>query len=127
MRWLSFERRWRDALLAAMLPRLRPDGLPGLAEVDARDFWPRFHAAAPPALRAGLRAAVWLLTFAPLFLAGRPRTFAALAPRDRDRLLRRAARHRSYVLRQAVLALKVVASFAYFEDERVRARFESAP
>jgi hypothetical protein len=122
--WLAFERRWRDSILAAMIPRLDSSGLPGLAELDLTGFHERFDLAAPPLLRFGIRAAVWFLIFAPPFLIGRFAPFSRLSAEDRDRVLDRASRHRLYLVRQLLLTLKLVASFAYFQDPRVRSAFE---
>jgi hypothetical protein len=123
--WLPFERRWRDALFAAMLPRLDPDGPPGLGELDLASFWPRFHAAAPPLLRLGLRAAVWAFAFAPLFLRGRLCFFSGLPEGEQDAVLLRAAGHRRFLLRQMALVVKAVACFAYFQDPSARAAVEA--
>lgn len=110
--WLPFERRWRDALVAAVLP----------VPVGASGFWEAFAAAAPPELRLGLRAAVWILALSPPWLLGRWRTFGALGPDDRDRLLTLAAGHRRYLVRQLVELLKLVACLRAFEDPALRTR-----
>ena len=47
----------RDAVLAAVLPRPRPE-LPALSELDLRAFWARFGAVSPSHLRLGLFVAV---------------------------------------------------------------------
>jgi hypothetical protein len=124
--WSAADRRWRDALLAAVIPRIDPEGLPGLEDLDPGRFFGELDRAAPPLLRFGFRAAVWVLTFSPIFLLGKPRRFGALPPSDRDLLLGRAASSRLYLLRQLVLALKLVACFAYFQDPTLRARFWTA-
>jgi hypothetical protein len=127
--WTPTERRWRDELLAALVPASPP--LPGLGAVALDDFWPAFDAAAAPLLLLGLRAAVFVLAvLAPLILLGRWRLFSSLAPEERDRLLVRAVESRSYLLRQMVTTLKAVACFAYLRDPRVRAAIdgrEAAP
>lgn len=119
--WMRFERRWRDALLEAIVPA-HGDTVLGLAEVDTANFWPRFQERAPRLLRFGVRASVWLLTFMPLITIGRFRTFGRLSPADRDRCLAKWNGHRSYLVRQLVTTLKIVACFAYFRAPAVRQR-----
>jgi hypothetical protein len=125
--WAAFERRWRDALFAAMIPRTAEgtDELPGLSELDLTSFWHNLDRTAPPLLRLGLRASVWLLTFAPLLVLGTPRLFPALPAEKRDALLRRAAGSRLYLLRQLVAAVKALACLAYLHDPRVRSLVEA--
>jgi hypothetical protein len=89
--------------------------------LDLDGFWPAFRAAAPPLLRAGLRAAVWTLTLAgPLWFAGRFARFHRLDADARELVLQRAAGSRSYLARQLVNALKVVACFAWCADPGAR-------
>lgn len=119
--WAAFERRWLDALLAAMIP---PSAArPGLGDLDLAPFHAELGAAAPPLLRLGVRTATWVLTFAPPLLVGRLTLFGGLSPADRDRLLVRAYGSRSFLLRQLALTVKLAASFGYFRDPRARALF----
>ncbi len=116
--WLAFERRWCQALLEAMIPS--GERQPGIAAVDMAPFWPRFQAAAPPLLRHGLRASVWLLTWLPLIWPGCWRTFGGLNDERRDRFLVAVAGSRFFLLRQVVLAVKLVACLAGFHGPAVR-------
>lgn len=121
---LAFERRWRDALLDAMIPE-PGNGLPPMAGVDRRCFWPRFSASAPWTVRAGLRLAVWMLGGVAPFLLGYRRPFSELEPSQRDDVLQRAA-----VLPgggQFLLVLKLIACFAYFDDPEVQRVARSEP
>jgi hypothetical protein len=141
--WTGLEQRWRDTLLAAMIPSARREPvvgtangelsargshaaapeLPGLAELNLEPFWSELERCAPPLLRLGLRVAVWALTWAPLLLLGRARTFGGLRRTDQDRLIDRATRSRWALLRQLALTLKVVACLAYFRDPAAREPF----
>lgn len=122
--WSERERRWRDALLAAMIPASALDSeQPGLEAVDTEPFWNEMERAAPPLLRLGLRFAVWVLTWAPLLLIGRAHSFRRLAGPEQDRVLERAASSRFYLLRQLVMMLKAMACFAYFRVPTARRRF----
>jgi len=118
--WLPVEQRWRDCLLAAVLPPDPATGRPGLGDLDTGDFWERVGRVAPPLLLLGMRAAVWILTWSPLLLVGRLRTFGGLSPEERDTLLVRAAGSHLYPLRQLVDLLKLMACFAYFRHRSVR-------
>lgn len=123
MAWTAAERRWRDTLLAALIPSGPGDGPPGLADVDTTSFWIDLERAAPPLLRLGLRLAVWVLTWLPLLFIGCPRRFSALGPTDRDRMLERVAASRVFLLRQLLQTLRVIACFAYFRAPEVRSHF----
>ncbi len=119
--WTAAERRWRDAIAAAMLPR--HGALPGFAEHSAPDaFWARLGEVAPPLLRHGLRAATWAITWAPLPICGRQ--FHRLAPIDREAFLRRFDESRWFLVRQLVLAWKLVACLGLLTDPAVRARVD---
>lgn len=118
--WTRIERRWRDALLAALIPRVEESGLPGLGELELASFWDVVEREAPSLVRLGLRTAVWCLTLAPILLIGRPRLFTGLDNGERDVMLNRAGSSRSYLVRQLVTTLKAFACFAYLRDPMVR-------
>jgi len=122
--WTGLERRWRDALCAAMIPRPPGGELPGVGDVDAEAFWAEYEQSAPDLLRLGFRASVWALTLAPPVLLGVPKTFGRLQPGQRDRVLEKVARSRFYLVRQLPLTVKLLACFAYLRDDDVRARVE---
>jgi hypothetical protein len=126
MPWLGFERRWRDELCAAVIPRVDAAGLPGLGELDTDEFWSRFATAAPADARAALRLAVWILTLTPLLLVRRPTTFRRLSSDLRDQHLDAALRHRFSVIRDLAGLLKLVALLAYFGDSEVRVRVQGS-
>lgn len=107
--WTPFERRWRDVAVAAVLPGPAP----------APDFWTELATAATPLLRFGLRAAVWLLTFAPL-LHGRPHLLGGLPEADREALLARLGAHRLFLVRQVVTTVKLIAAFGVFREPPAR-------
>lgn len=107
---------WRSALCAAVLPPL--DGL------DPGDFWTRFDAAAPLHLRLGLALASGVLVVALPRALGHRRSLGRLAPAERDRVLARADALPG--LRDLLVVGKLVACFAYFDDDGVQARIRSA-
>ena len=120
--WSRFELRWRDALLEAMIPG--GHGLPSFGAIELDGFWREYEATAPPLVRFGLRAAVWLLTWLPL---GKLTPFHRLAPPARDRWLNEAARSRFYLVRQLVMTVKMIACLAYMTDAEVRRKIEGLP
>jgi hypothetical protein len=117
------ERMWRQVLLEAMLPA-GESRLPSLGSLDLEPFWERFDQSAPWTLRAGFRLALWVLTWLPLVSLRFRRPLFGLSPAGRDEFLRRKAASRYYVMRQLVETIKLVATLAYFHDERPRRFFE---
>lgn len=121
--WLPFERRRLAILLAASLPPDPGAGLPGFSDAHARDLEAELTRSAPLLVRFGLRIAVWVLWLAPPWLGAGWRSFGRLDADGRDLVLQRAAGHRSYLLRQLVTTLKIMACFAWFRDPVCRAPF----
>ena len=119
--WTPWERRWRDALCAAMVPAATST-LPGLDSVDTAEFWREYERHAPELLRLGFRASVWALSLAPAVVLGKPTTFARLTTEDRDRLLEEVSASRFYLVRQLPMTVKLLSCFAYLRDDDVRAR-----
>ena len=121
--WTRAEQRWRDTLLAALIPSGGSSGLPGLGDVDTESFWRIAEQTAPPLLRFALRLAVWVMTWLPLLVVGRARRFGGLSAAEQDRLLTRVASCRWYLLRQLVQTLRVMACSAYLRAPEVRLHF----
>jgi hypothetical protein len=118
--WTRREVRWRDALLQAAVP---PGAVhPGLGAVELDAFWREYQQAAPLVLRLGFRASVWALTLAPVAM-GEGRPLHHLPPERQDAALERLSASENALVRQLVLATKLVAAFAYFTDDDVRARW----
>jgi hypothetical protein len=120
----SIERAWAEGLFGAILGT-GEGALPPFEAIDTAAFWQRFDEAPPPLVRAGLRPMLHTLTFLPV-VSGFGRPFFRLAADERARFLEQAARHPVPFVRQAVLTLKTLACFAYFDDPAVRSRFEGA-
>jgi hypothetical protein len=127
LRLTSVERRWADAIFAAILPA-QTGGLPPFVtplEGVRGGFWRVFESAPSPLVRAGLRPMIYTLTFLPV-IRGFGRPFFALSIEERARFLAAVAEDRTYFVRQALGTLKMLACFAYFEDPAARARFVGA-
>ncbi len=105
MPWTPVEQAWRDALLDATVPgqRHRPSQLPAEA-------WATWEAGAAPLLRVGFRATVWALTWAPVLRWLRP--FHRLDDARREAFLTALAVQQSWVIRQLVMVLRLVAATA---------------
>ena len=117
--WTAFERRLRDTVLVALLPPT--ERVPGYEPAAHRGFWAELSTAAPPLLRLGLRASIWVVWLSALF---RGRRFGRMTGPERAALVTRLESSRSYALRQVPMALKVVLSFAHFQRPEVRASVE---
>jgi hypothetical protein len=122
IRWFAFERRWREELCAAAIPRVDGSDLPGYDQADTDAFWQRFGRTADPTFQLGLRAAVWVLTLAPLATLGRPRLFGKLPAHVRDARLVDCLEHRARPIRDLAGVLRLAACMAYFDDQAVRTR-----
>jgi hypothetical protein len=118
---LGFERRWAEALFDAVLGA---DGVrvPWMRDVDRTTFWRALGEATPPYFGPGLRASVYALTFLPLTLAGFRRPLFALPPDARRACVERLHEDPRLPVRQMLGTLKLLACFALFEDDAVRAR-----
>jgi hypothetical protein len=118
-RW---EQTWATDVLAAFTSDdgagLRP--LPG--EVDYLSTYQRMHRRSSALAAFGLRAALWMVSLAPLWFLGRLATFSRLAVRERGELLSRLLRHNSFAVRELTLLLKLTAAMALFASSSVRAR-----
>lgn len=119
MSWFGFERRWRDAIFAALYPSTARR--PGLDRGSLEPFFAAFLQAAPPLVALGLRASVWLVALLPPLLLVRPCSFAGLSAERRDALLARAAASDAYLLRQVLATLKLVGGLALAADPDARA------
>lgn len=124
--WCKFERRWLAALVEAMIPADRENDRPGVAAARVAAFDATLAAAAPPILRFGLRASVWLLTWMTLWPAFGARPFHRLDADHRDRFLVWAGTTDAYLVRQLATTIKLIACFRYFDDPELRRRAGAA-
>jgi hypothetical protein len=111
------ELRWARAALEAVFP-----GSHGIAPLDVEGYLGEMLRAIPFEPALGLRAAIWLVAHAPLFVIGRSATIHGIAPADRERVIVRLASSASYPVRQLVLLLKTMGALLYAGDDEVRAR-----
>jgi hypothetical protein len=126
MKLARFEDRWAEAAMGAIFPGSAADGLRDIRAMDVRGFLRQVMACVPFQAALGLRAAVWLVALAPLFVLGRLATITGLAIADREKVVATLVASRSYVVRSLVLILKTIGALLYAGDDGVRARM-SAP
>ena len=124
--WFLFEQRWLAALVEAMIPADPAKDRPGVAAARLDEFAAVLDAAAPPILRFGLRASVWLLTWMTLWPAFGGRPFHRLAADRRDAFLVWAGTTDAYLVRQLATTIKLIACFRYFDDPELRRRAGAA-
>jgi hypothetical protein len=119
---LPFERRWAEAIFAAVLPG--GAGLPAFAAIDRDTFWRCLEQAPAPSFGVGLRAMVHALTFLPVADARLRRPFFQLSEDERRAFVLDLEQRDSYPARQLLTTMKTLACFAYFDDPIVRERFD---
>ncbi len=122
----ALERGWAEELFAAILATGGDEGLPSFASIDRTAFWHAFATAPSPMVRAGLRPMLHTLVFLPV-VSGFGKPFFLLSEEERARFLAKVAGDSRYFVRQSLVTLKTLACFAYFDDPKVRARFDAAP
>ncbi len=125
LRLSGVERAWAEALMEAIVATGGEDGLPAFASIDRATFWRCFDEAPGPVVRAGLRPMVYTLTFLPA-ISGFGRPFFALAAAERAAFLDQVSGDSRTFVRQALMTMKTLACFAYFDHPMVRERFEAA-
>jgi len=116
----SFERRWAHDTLAAFAPvegdRLGLETVP-VRYVEALDL---MLGAAGPKAGLGLRCALWMAAWAPLWLMGVGGTISELALPQRALTLERLAGHPWRLVRDLTMLLKMAACMALFREAGVR-------
>ena len=126
MNLTRFEHRWAQATLVAMFPGAREDGFADIAAMDVHGFLVELTRSMPFKAALGLRAALWLVALAPLFVLRRLTTIAHLPPADGERVVAALCASRSYGVRSLVMVLKTFGALLYAGDDAIRARFRHA-
>ena len=111
--------------MADLMPRT--EALPGIADTDVSAFLRTLRREANPAYWLGLLAGAWVYTCSPLLTVGVPLPSFLLPARLRALHAQRAGELKPYVLRQAVLLVRLSAGLCWGRDPAVRARFALAP
>src|SRR5688572_2081207 len=122
LRLRGFERAWTDAAFDTFFPE--NTALPhGIARMQPARFLDDLLVELPLEQSLGVRAALWIVALAPLFmsLGGRRfATIASLAYVDRVRVLDRLLASRIYAVRQLVAGFKAVATLLYSQSSEIR-------
>jgi hypothetical protein len=118
--------RWEQAWAEAVLTAFVSEGGSGLAvkqgEVDYLSALRGMRERGTTLAAFGLRAAIWMVATAPLWLFGRFVMFGTLARVERTELLSRLLTHNSFAVRELTLLLKLTAAMALLGTASVRAR-----
>ena len=117
-----FEQDWTSDVLAAFTQEEAQGLTPLPGEVDYVRAFRRMRGGATGFCSLGLRLAIWMVAFAPLWLHGRVATFSTLARRDRTQLLSRLLAHKNFAVRELTMLLKLTAAMALLGTASVRAR-----
>lgn len=126
MKLTTFESRWAEAAFGAIFPGSTDQGLADIRAMDLQGFLRQLFVAVPLQAAVGLRAAIWLVALAPLFVLGRFATVSSLVQADREVLVARLVASNSYVVRSLVLILKTMGALLYAGDDRVRGKMLGA-
>jgi hypothetical protein len=101
------EERWACAALSAIYPGGGEERWPlGIRQGDVEGFLRDLFARVPLLAALGLRAAIWIVALAPIFLMGRLVTVMRLSSHEQQALLATLSSSSSYAVRQLILALK---------------------
>lgn len=117
-----FEQSWVADVLNAFTHDAEPALSPRPGEVDYASAFVRMRRGSTALAGLGLRAALWMVALAPLWFMGRLVTFSRLARRERTDLLIKLLVHRSFVVRELTMLLKLTAAMALLGSVSVRAR-----
>lgn len=114
MTLFGFERRWLLLVFETVVPSGAAERMPlGASDAPMERFIDDILDRAPFHFCIGLRACLWIVMFAPLFLIGRAATFAGLTPLERTRLLTVMGESDRYLLREMPLLFKTVACLGF--------------
>jgi hypothetical protein len=117
-----FEQLWTSDVLTAFTEDAEQGLTPLPGEVDYLKAFRKMRKGSTALCALGLRLAIWMVAFAPLWLLGRFATFSELARHDRTRLLSRLLAHKNFAVRELTMLLKLTAAMALFGTASVRAR-----
>jgi choline dehydrogenase-like flavoprotein len=121
------ERRWAEALFSAVLGPVEEHGLPAFEAVDKAAFYQAIETAPGPQFLPGLRGMLYAANFAPLLDPRFGKPFSSLDRAAQLRFVEAMSGQTGFVTRQILSTLKILATFAYYEDPAVRARHAGAP
>ncbi len=116
----TFERGWARSALSTMFPSGVHARVPGADVIDIGTALQDVLHNVPARVALGLRAAVWLLALAPMFVLFRFRTLPSLDAETRERVVLALLSSRSYAIRQLALLLKAFGALMFVAAPGVR-------
>lgn len=123
MKLLPIERRYAQAILEGFAPATSTEGLVPLeGEVDYVGAFLAIASSGTDRARIGVRAALWLLAFAPIWMGFAFATMAGLPQDKRAEVLDRMLNSHAFIPRELALLIKISAAFALMSTRSVRAR-----
>lgn len=117
------ELRWAKAAFSAIFPHVDGGVMPiGICDLDLEEFLRKLFARVPLEPALGMRVAIWIVAFAPIFVLRRMTTIHGLTPPDRERVVSSLVASPIYAVRQLVVALKAIGAMLYAAAPAVRER-----
>lgn len=124
----AMELRWAEAALDIIYPSAPELGFPlGIRDLGVGAFMQDIRRRVPAQTAIGIRAAIWIIAFAPIFVIGRLGTIASIGRPERARVLDVLLDSPIYAIRQLVTLFKVTGALLYGGDPRIRARVGFPP
>lgn len=111
--------------MAALMPRAH--GLPGVLDTDVDAFLARFAEEAEPLLWLGVVSGACLFQVSPPVTLGRLAPAARLTAAERDAHARALAQHPLYLVRQAMMLVRIAAGLCWGAHPVTRAAMMLAP
>jgi hypothetical protein len=127
MKYFSFEVGWARVAFDTIFPGAGHAGLVSMDAMDVEGFVTTTAAHVPTQAAFGLRIAIWLATFAPLFVLHRFATLGGLQRADREKVITKLLASDSYAIRSLTLILKTIGALLYAGDYSVRTRMHAKP
>lgn len=123
MKLLAIERRFVKDVLEGFAPQTSDEGLVPLeGEVDYVGAFEMIASSGTDRARIGVRAALWLVALAPIWLGVALCTMGGLTQERRAALLDRMLSSRAFIVRELALLIKLNAAFAMMSTRSIRAR-----
>lgn len=123
MKLLNVERRFVQAILEGYAPSNSREGLVPLeGEVDYVQAFSLVADGSTDRARIGVRAGLWIIALAPIWLGVAFRTMAGLPVEKRAAILDRMLGSNVFIVRELALLIKISAAFALMGTASVRAR-----
>jgi hypothetical protein len=105
----------------------RTEELPGAEDCDLDAFLTRYRDETTPLVWIGVVLGAVVFHLTPIVTVRVPLPATALSPKQQDRHAHAIASTDSYLLRQAIFLVKLVAGLAWGSNAEVRAKFALAP